>query len=269
MTKREGHFFQTISKPVIATLHLRALPGSPSYQGGGLDRVIESAASDGAALAAGGVDAICIQNNQDWPPAVERAETIAYMTRIATEMRRDLGAMPLGVSILPNGTESALAVAHAVLAAFVRIKVYVGAVVAFGGIIEGTAYAAQSFRARMGAEDIQIAADVYDRSSSPLGTMPIEEAAVQASGHGMAGALVVTGTSVEESLARVRRVKPRVGNTPVYVGGGTTHENVRRFLAEFDGVIVGHTLKRDKESGGGVDVARVREYMEAVDRVRR
>jgi membrane complex biogenesis BtpA family protein len=184
------------------------------------------------------------------------------------EMRRELGPMPLGISILPNGTESALSVAHAVYAAFVRIKVYVGAVVAFGGVIEGTAYEAQSFRTRTGAQDIQIAADVYDRSSSPLGSMPIEEAAIQASRHGMADALVVTGTSVEESLARVRLVKPRVGNTPVYVGGGTTHENVARFLAEFDGVIVGHTFKRDKESGGGVDVAQVRQYMEAVKRVR-
>jgi uncharacterized protein len=262
-------FFNKLHKPVIGMIHLRPLPGSAAYDGRGIGAVLERALADGRLLEEGQVDAILIQNTGDLPATGDGGpETIAHMAAIGTLLRREL-KIPLGVNILANGTESALAVAQAVGAAFVRIKVYVGAVVGIGGVIQGAAQRAQDFIRRIGATEIEIAADVYDRTSRPLVELPIEEAAHYAAFHGRAQALVVTGGSVQESLDRLRRVKAAVTSASVYAGGGTTKDNVAQFLAAGDGVIVGNAVKTGSEFQGVVDRDRLHAYMEAVDRARR
>jgi len=264
----EGTFFSRLHKPVIGMIHLRPLPGAAAYRGGGSGPALEQALADGRLLDAAGVDAILIQNTGDLPATSDGGpETIAHMAAIGTVLRQEL-KVPLGVNILANGTESALAVAAAIGAAFVRIKVYVGAVVGIGGIIQGSAQRAQDFRSRIDACQIEIAADVYDRTSRPLGDMPIEEVAHYASFHGAAGALVVTGGSVGDSLDRLGRVKATIKSLPVYAGGGTTADNVHQFLAVCDGVIVGNAVKTGPEFQGCVDRDRLMAYMDAVHKVR-
>ncbi len=264
----KGQFFSRLHKPVIGMIHLRPLPGAAAYRGGGSGPALEVALADGRLLDAAGVDAILIQNTGDLPATSDGGpETIANMAAIGTVLRRELKA-PLGVNILANGTESALAVAAAIGAMFVRIKVYVGAVVGIGGLIQGSAQRAQDFMGRIDARHIEVAADVYDRTSRPLGDMPIEDVAHYASFHGSASALVVTGGSVDESLDRLRRVKATVKSLPVYAGGGTTQDNVHQFLAVCDGVIVGNAVKTGPEFQGCVDRDRLMAYMDAVHKAR-
>ena len=107
-----------------------------------------------------------------------------------------------------------------------------------------------------GAATIEIAADVYDRTSRPLVDMPIEEAAAYASFHGRAQALVVTGASVPDSLERIRRVKSAVTDKPVYAGGGAPAENLAQFFGVCDGAIVGNAVKSGPAFQGPVDRAR-------------
>jgi membrane complex biogenesis BtpA family protein len=266
---QEKAFFANLFKPVIGMIHLLPLPGSAAYDGCGLGPVVEHALSEGRALEEGGVDAILLQNTGDLPAFGDGGpETIAYMAHIGTLLRQTIKT-PLGVNILANGTESALSVAHAVGARFVRIKVYVTAVVGMGGITEGSAQRAQDFIHKIGFTDVEIAADVYDRTSRPLVDMPIEEAAVYASHHGRAHALVITGSSVPDSLERIRRVKTTVQDKPVYVGGGATAENIARFFQECDGVIVGSSVKRGPAFQGVVDCNLLKAFMDAADRARR
>lgn len=265
----ENPFFASLVKPVIAMIHLLPLPGSAAYDGQGIQPVVDHALSEGKALEQGGVDAILLQNTGDLPAFGEGSpETIAYLTLIGTLLRQAIKT-PLGVNILANGTESSIAVAHAIGARFVRIKVYVGAVVGMGGITQGSAQRAQDYIRRIGATEVEIAADVYDRTSRPLVDMPIEEAATYASHHGRAHALVVTGASVDDSLERLRRVKTTVRDKPVYIGGGSTPENIARFFAVCDGAIVGNAVKRGPAFQGTVDCDRLKAYMEAADRARR
>ena len=264
----QGPFFSQLKKPVIGMIHLRPLPGAALYRGGGSGPVLEVALADGRLLDEAGVDAILLQNTGDLPATSDGGpETIAHMAAIGTRLRQELKA-PLGVNILANGTESALAVAAAIGARFVRIKVYVGAVVGIGGLIQGSAQRAQDFMGRIDARHLEVAADVYDRTSRPLVDMPIEEVAHYASFHGSANALVVTGGSVEESLDRLRRVKTALPALPVYAGGGTTKDNVARFLAVCDGLIVGNAVKTGPEFQGCVDRDRLMAYMDAVRQAR-
>ena len=266
---KQSHFFSTLKQPVIGMIHLRPLPGSAEYDNCGIGPVLERAMDDGRLLEEGGVDAILIQNTGDIPATGDIGpETIAHMAAIGTLLRRELKT-PFGVNILANGAESALAVAQAIDAAFIRIKVYVGAVVGIGGVIQGAAQRVQNFIHKIGAQNIEIAADVYDRTSRPLVDMPIEEAAHYASFHGGAHALVITGASVDDSLDRIKRVKSTVVDKPIYIGGGTTKDNVAQFLSICDGVIVGNAVKIGPEFQGQVNRDRLKEYMEAVDRVRR
>ena len=56
------------TKPVIAMVHLGALPGSPLYDGEqGIDGVLTAARADLHALQAAGVDAIMLGNENDRP----------------------------------------------------------------------------------------------------------------------------------------------------------------------------------------------------------
>ncbi len=263
----EGGFLAGLRKPVIGMIHLRPLPGSAGYDGGGLGPVLEQAMCDGHLLDEAGVDAILIQNTGDLPATSDGGpETVAYMAMIGTQVAREIKT-PLGVNILANGAETALAVAHAIGARFVRAKVYVGAVVGIGGIIQSNAQRVLDFRRRLGAE-IEIAADVYDRTSRPLGDLPIEEAAHQARFHGRANALIITGANVDDSLERLRRVKAAVPDAPIYCGGGTTPANIAQFFEACDGVVVGNAVKSGPEFQGWVDRDRLWTYMDAARRAR-
>jgi membrane complex biogenesis BtpA family protein len=256
-------FFDSLHKPIIGMIHLPPLPGSPGYDGQGLAPAVEQALADGRLLAEAGVDAILLQNTGDLPAAGDGGpETVAYLTMLGTLLRRETTA-PLGVNILANGAETALAAAHAIGAQFVRIKVYVGAVVGIGGVIQGAAQRALDFRRRLGAETIAIAADVHDRTSRPLGDLPLEEVAYQARFHGRADALIITGASVEDSLQKLARVKAAVPDAPIYCGGGTTVANLGRFLEACDGVIVGNAVMRGPAFQGRVDRDKLHAYMEA------
>jgi uncharacterized protein len=265
---RENLFTQW-HKPVIGMVHLLPLPGSEDYDGRGLEPIVERALDEARILDRGGVDAILLQNTGDLPPRVEGGpETIAYLSVIGAAVRREVRCA-LGINILANGTASALAVAHATGAQFVRIKVYIGAVVGTEGLVQGTARAALEFRRAIGADDIAIAADVYDRTSAPVGEMPIEVAADLAWRMGHADALVVTGYSVEDSLARIRQVKTALPEAVVLAGGGATAANLARFFEFADGVIVGSSVKDTGKFVGKVDAVRLAAFMDAVAHARK
>lgn len=251
-------------KPVIGMVHLLPLPGSAAHRAASVAQILDRAVAEAQLLADGGVDAILVQNTGDAPFTPHgRPETIACMSVVAAAISRAV-ARPLGINILANGGPEAIAVAHAVRALFVRIKVYCGAVVSTGGVVNGNATETLAFRRAIGADAIAIAADVYDRTSAPLGDLPLALMADLAHRHGHADALIVTGQSVADSLSRIRDVKAVVREAVVIAGGGTTDQNVGQFLKDCDGVIVGSSIKDTGHFVGMVDRARLDAYMRAV-----
>jgi predicted TIM-barrel enzyme len=55
---------------------------------------------------------------------------------------------------------------------------------------------------------------------------------------------------------------------PIFVGSGSTQENVKELLSVADGIIVGTTLKRRGQLEQPVDVDRVREFVSVVKATR-
>src|SRR5919112_5093978 len=110
------------------------------------------------------------------------------MTRVITEVAREV-RLPFGVNVLRNDALSALAIAAATGAAFIRVNVHTGAYVTDQGIIEGDAYATLRKRAAL-APDVLIFADSLVKHATPLGDVSPKDLRER----GLADAVIVTGS---------------------------------------------------------------------------
>ncbi|MCR4414077.1 MAG: BtpA/SgcQ family protein, partial [Thermoguttaceae bacterium] len=185
----------SVPKPLVAVLHAAPLPGSPRYAGQ-FQPVIAAVLRDAEVLAEAGVDGLLLENFGDAPffPGRVPAVTVAAMTALACEVRRRFD-LPLGINVLRNDGQSALAIAAAAGARFVRVNVLCGARVTDQGVIVGIAHDLLRDRATLGLARVRIFADVDVKHSAPLARRPIEEEADETLRRGGADGLLVTGTA--------------------------------------------------------------------------
>jgi uncharacterized protein len=189
-------------------------------------------------------------------------ETVAYMTAAALAIRR---AFPvLSLSILANwDAEAGIAIADAAGAEFVRIEhTYTGVAVASWGLSQACCYEATRFHRKIGAR-VRILADVYEPHAVPLGAKPIEDAARAAVDEGGADGLFITGHDFAESMARLRAVRAALPETPLFLGGGATADNVAEALTIADGAAVATWIKHG-DMRNPVDPERARQFVAAV-----
>jgi uncharacterized protein len=240
------------ARAVFGMIHLDALPGAPLFRS--LDAVIEAALKDARAIRDGGCDGFAIENYGDRPFTRGRAEaeTIAAMTRVICEVTREV-QLPFGVNVLRNDALSALAVAAATGAAFIRVNVHTGAAVTDQGIIEGDAYATLRKRAAL-APDVLIFADYLVKHATPLG----EASAKDLRERGLADAIIITGSETGAAADPARLHSLRDLDAPLLLGSGLTAENAHDF-PDADGAIVGTSLK----TNGVVDRSRVEAVVRA------
>src|SRR3954453_17679497 len=221
--------WSSVPKPVIGMLHLRALPGAPRYSGD-LKSVTSAALRDAEALASGGVHGLMLENFGDVPfyPRRVPAHVVAHMTATACAVRARFD-LPLGINVLRNDGQSALAVAHASGAAFIRVNVLCGARVADQGVIEAIAHDLLRDRAMFGAVNVRIFADVDVKHSAPLAARPLADEVADTLHRGLADALIVSGwgTGQPTDPEHVRAVKRVAGSAPVLVGPGVPPENLQ------------------------------------------
>src|SRR5205823_6316934 len=176
---------------VFGMVHLRALPGAPMF-GGSLGAVIAAAIADARALESGGCDGIVFENFGDRPFKKHvDAETIAAMTRVIAEVVRDI-AIPHGVNVLRNDAHSALAIATATGAAFIRINIHVGVMATDQGVIEGEAGETLRQRAAF-APDVMIFADHMVKHATPLAPVDEPQMARDLRERGLADAIIISG----------------------------------------------------------------------------
>lgn len=250
-------------KTVIAVIGCPPLPGSPLYESMARDVCCAYVDHELETLAVGGIKALMLQNIGDLPvPASARAETIAWMAMLGGRIRERFDGV-LGVSLLEDDPVATLSVAHAAGANFVRLKVFVGVMTGADGIREGTAYRAQRHRAILGARDIAIFADVYDRTRWPLEGDQFESMVHEAVWYGKADGLVITGRSSAETFKLLHRAR-QVTDVPLWVGGGVDEINVNEYLDQADGVIVATSLKSGHDLLEPFNIDRVRAFVEAV-----
>jgi membrane complex biogenesis BtpA family protein len=254
-------------KTVIGMLHLSALPGSPRF-GGQLSTIRDALLRDAHLLVAGGVNSLMMENFGDVPfhPGRVPVAVAAHMTALAIEVRKRFGHIPLGINVLRNDGQTALAVAHASGAEFIRVNVLCGARVADQGILQGIAHDLLRDRMQLGANHIRIFADVDVKHSAALAPRSIADEVEDTIHRGLADALVVSGagTGNATDLAKVKAVKAAAGNTPVFIGSGISPETIGNYLPYADGFIIGTAFKQDGIATEAVDPDRVSALMRRV-----
>lgn len=252
-------------KIVIGMVHLQALPGAPRYENN-LNAVIDAALVDANALEQGGVDGIMIENFFDAPFWKDHVppETVASMARVISTIRQKT-KIPLGVNVLRNDGISALAIAAACDAQFVRINIISWAMLADQGIIEGRAAEIARYRKMLGA-NVLIFTDCLTKHAVPLAPQQMEWVALDTWERGGADALVISGkaTGYATDLGDVIAARKGVPNAPLLIGSGVTVENVLDFMPIVDGVLVGTSLKADGRVENSVDAARARAVVDKV-----
>jgi membrane complex biogenesis BtpA family protein len=255
-----------LARTLIGMVHLLPLPGSPRWAGS-MQQVLDAALADATALLEGGMDALLVENHGDVPFTRDRVEaaTVAAMGIVAHEIRRAIGDVPLGVNVLKNDARSAVAIACAARASFIRTNVHAGAVVADQGIVQSDAYWTLRDRRLLAAEHVQLLADVPGKHAMPLAPVPIEQEARDLVHRSLADALVVTGAATGEPTADtdIERVRRAVPDVPVLVGSGATPETIGRLLTLAHGAIVGTALKEDGDVRRPVDPGRVKRLVAA------
>ncbi|MGH1348687.1 MAG: BtpA/SgcQ family protein [Nannocystales bacterium] len=253
---------------ILGVVHLPAMPGDPQ-DGGSFEGMVAHAVADAEALRKGGVDGIVVENfgsipfakgdvNSTLPP-----HQIAAMTRAVLEIRQRFEG-PIGVNCLRNDARSALGIAAATGANFIRVNVHVGAYVTDQGLIEGEAHNTLRSRAQLGA-DVAILADVLVKHATPLAPITPEDATEDTVKRGLADGVIVTGraTGAPVDAELLETVGRAAGSAPVYVGSGLTVESAAMLAPLCDGAIVGTAFKHGGQVRAPVDASRVRALCDA------
>ncbi len=245
-------------------IHLLPLPGAPKARP--MREIVSRARADLAALLAARFDAAMVENFGDAPFYPDRvpAETVAAMSAVVGALVSEAPGFPIGVNVLRNDGESALAIAAATGAQFIRVNVLTGAMVTDQGLIVARAHELMRMRARL-CPQVRVFADILVKHAEPLA--PVRDLAqwvhdtVARAG---ADALVVSGegTSRPVDVARLDTVAA-ASPVPVYIGSGLDLKNARRLLEKAHGAIVGSSIKTRRDPASPVDRRKARALVQA------
>jgi uncharacterized protein len=246
-------------------LHLPPLPGSPRHAVPPRD-ILTTVLRDAQALADNGISALMLENFGDVPfyPARVPAHVVAQMTAIAVEVRRRF-PLPLGINVLRNDGQSALAVALASGSDFIRVNVLCGARVTDQGLIQGIAHDLLRDRQTLGAEHIKIFADVDVKHSAPLAPRALADEIDDHIHRGLADALIISGagTGKPTDVEKVKSAKSAAPKSPIVIGSGITAQTIQNYLEVADAFIVGTALKSAGDVNNPIDAARVKALISA------
>ncbi len=256
-------------KPIIGVVHLLPLPSSARW-GLSLKAVIERAEQEAVALAAGGVDAILVENFFDAPfpkDAVDPA-VVSAMTLVVHHLQ-NLVTLPIGVNVLRNDAHSAIAIASCTGAHFIRVNVLSGVMATDQGLIEGQAHQLLRYRRELGS-DVKILADVLVKHARPIGSPNLTVAVQDTIERGLADGAILSGwaTGSPPNIEDLELAKAAAGDTPIFVGSGANYDNVAQLLEVADGVIVASSLKRRGRRDLPIDPNRVSQFVEVARRGR-
>ena len=262
-------FLGAKKKAVIAMAHIGALPGSPLYDAdGGMDRLIEGVLKDIEGLQAGGVDAIMFGNENDRPYVFKAApESIAAMTAVVQAAKPSL-KVPFGVNYLWDPTAS-VAIGAVTGASFVR-EIFTGVFASDMGVWAPDCATASRLRRNLGRAGMKLLFNINAEFAHSLDARPIELRARSAVFSSLADAILVSGPITGEPAAHsdLRKVCAAVKDVPVFANTGVNIDNVKDVLSLASGAIVGTYFKIDGNTWNPVDGARVKRFMDAVDKLR-
>lgn len=258
-----------VQKPIIALLHLDALPGDPGFCGS-IDAVLNHAGEDLRALQDGGVDGILFANEFSLPyqPVADIA-TISTMAYIIGSLRSEL-KIPYGVNVVKNPIAT-IELGAATGAKFGR-SCFSGAYMGEYGLYASNSGEAVRKRKALEIQDFKLLFKVNPEADTYLVQRDVKVVAKSIMFGGFADGLCVSGAAAgsepdDSILAQVYSVAKPNG-VPVFCNTGCKHENVRQKLELCDAVCMGTAFKTDGRLTGRVEKDRVTSFMDIVADIR-
>lgn len=258
-----------VKKPVVAMLHLSALPGDPGFDtSAGMTAVVDRAKEELAALQEGGVDGVMISNEFSLPYLTKTEPITAIsMARIIGELLDDI-EVPYGVNVLWDGRAS-IDLAVATGAQYVR-EIFTGVYASDFGLWNTNIGEVARHRARVGAAAVKLFFNIVPESAKYLADRDLKSITETTVFATLPDAICVSGLTAgaPTDTQSVAVVKAAAGNVPVFVNTGVRAHNVGEQLAVADGAIVGTYFKQDGVFENRTDRARVEELMGAARQFR-
>lgn len=265
-----------VKKPIIAMLHLDALPSDPRYVNGTpMEQIAEHALVDLHALQDGGVDGILISNEFSLPYQRQMDfVTPAAMAYVVGRLKPYL-RIPFGVDCISDG-RATIELAAAVGADFVR-GTFSGVYVGDGGFYNNDFSALMRRRKYLGLEKLHMLYFINPESDMNLDTRSLDSIArsviFKAHPDGLCISASAAGQDVDEALiASVKKAAPEV---TVLCNTGCRPDTIARKLSSADAAVVGTYFKENGKLENEhlenlrVDVNRVKEFMQVVYEVRK
>lgn len=252
-------------KPVIAMLHLAALPGDPGYDTkAGIGAIVDRAKAELDALQTGGVDGVMVSNEFSLPYLTKTEPITAItMARIIAELLPQL-SVPHGVNVLWDGRAS-IDLAVATGAQWVR-EIFTGVYASDFGMWDTNVGEVARYRHRIGGQDVKLLFNIVPESATYMAERSLKSIAETTVFATKPDALCVSGLTAgaPTDTQSLRIVKDAAGAVPVFVNTGVRATNASEQLAIADGAVVGTAFKEGGIFENRADLARVQELMGAV-----
>lgn len=249
--------------PLVGVIHLAPLPGSPGNTAA-MTEIADLALRDMRTLESAGFDGLVIENIGDLPFTAGRvaAHTVAQMATISQQII-DTSNLPVGINVLRNDGLSAMAIAAACGARFIRVNVLCGATLTDQGIVHGIAHDLLRLQSELGAGDISLFADIQVKHAAPISLEPLPIHLADIRNRGGAAAFIVTGlaTGYPPAVHDAKEIATLSAGTPLFIGSGVTAANVCDYIPFAQGIIVGTSIRRDDVISQPIDGGKAAEFV--------
>ena len=140
--------------------------------------------------------------------------------------------------------------------------------VADEGFIDSCAADLLRYRAQIGAQHIEIWADLKKKHAAHALTADVSLGETARAAQFMrADAVIITGAATAKAPARANVLEAKAHcSLPVLIGSGVNAANLQQFLPVADGFIVGSSLKRHGRWDQPVEPARLRAFLKLARR---
>lgn len=252
-----------LSNPLIAMIHVPALPGTPRHQLPVSD-ILKQCEQEAETYRKLGVGAIIVENMHDVPylPREVGPEITAVMTR-CLEVVKSTSGLAVGAQILAGANKAALAAALAADCDFIRAEGFIFGHIADEGWLNADAADLMRYRKLIGAEHVKVFTDVKKKHSSHAVTSDLDVVeTVKAAEFFLSDGVIITGTATGEPVLPAEAESVRnATDLPVLIGSGITPHNIHLYRDHADAFIVGSWIKKDGNWKNGPDPKRVEQLL--------
>lgn len=262
-------------KPILGKIQLLALPGAPGWDGQ-WETLITRAEQEATALATGGVDGLIIENFHDVPYTAGRMDAAGAIAMAMLARRlKQFTDLPVGISVLRNDPETALAIAVNCQADFIRFSVLTGALMTDTGIVNSRLNELLHYKNHLKAELPPLLVNVSTAHLGATGNFSKEQplahlaelASAFPSFHDRL-ALVLSDRDIEASeLAIFKESTP----CPVLIENQLSRQGVQTYFEQADGLILEVDTRKKSvmypELPPTIDMARVEAIVNRLRRV--